>query len=235
MSWQKIDVRSGDFGASYRAKYGLHSNYHEDQRLIYAHPEVKESFTTILTHFPINPAQHILDIGINNGYELNLIATHKPALTQTHVTGIDLAGDMLLLAKKEVPIKHLTLLEGDIRTFKGQNITTGQVETIADNSIDVLIALLSLQSTCLQDTLEIFLNTLVKKLKWEANLLIGIPDFHINEERQVKLGLFDAHTGQLDTDRARKVAETISTIFKDHGFVEDSIGSLVIFQHFSRI
>lgn len=234
MSWENVDVRGGEFATSYRGKYGIESSYQADQKLIYSCPEIRASFEAILSHLTISLGQQVLDIGINNGYELKLIAAQKPNLTKTHVIGIDLAGDILSVAKEEVAVEHLTLLEGDIRRFTGKNILTGCMEKINDDSIDVLIALLSLQSTCLQDTFEIFLETLERKMKRNSEILIGIPDFHITAQKQISRGLFDAHAGKLDTTRASQVSGKISSFFKAQNFREQNTGTLVIFQHFSR-
>ena len=124
-------------------------------------------------------------------------------------------------------------VKGDIATFRGTDIHDGQPVEIADGSIDIVIALASLQSSSLADSFDRFISRLVTKLTAEAQLFIGLPNFHFDESRNVALGLFDAKNGRVDHTVSDILSQRLIRILNEHGFHSRKTGERIVFHHFA--
>lgn len=238
MSWQNIYISLTDISNSYKEKYGLDSDYQAAQKLIYSNPEVNTSLKMAISWLKIKPNSLILDIGVNNGYELQLLKeTYSDELFSTlKIIGVDLIEDVLKVAAGKFDSEHdYKFIKGDIREFKGVDVLTGEPLIIEDKSIDVVIALTSLQSTSLVRDFEMFIEKLANKLKKESQLLIGTPNFHMSSSYKVVSGLFDAANNSVNENFALEISERLIKILNAHAFEHKQTGEIIIFDYFKRI
>ena len=238
MSWREINRDSiHDLFEAYQHKYGVKSDYQNFQKQIYSHLEIKSAFIKIVQSLKIKPSSVILDIGINNGYEIELLSKILPdqPIVEAQIIGFDLANDALEQAEKSlISLKNLKLVKGNISDFKDTDILTGKGTESFDDSIDIVLALTSLQSSSLQQDFDSFLENLSKKLHRKAQILVGVPNLHVDADNNLSPGLFNAKTRQVDTDFANIFSKKMSYLFSKHEFRCIKEGGLISFHLFSR-
>jgi hypothetical protein len=240
MSWQHLDViQNKDVFEAYKAKYGSSSDYQKDKEIFWKHPEVQASFQKALGWLDLKPGDRLLDIGINNGYDIELVGSGCPRdlLDSLQLIGFDLADDALSEAHQTYFSRgsDWKFVRGDIATFCGINICDGRHVEIAERSIDVVIALASLQSSSLANDFDAFITELVGKLSDDAQLFIGLPNFHLDESGDVVLGLFDAKRKRIDHSSCPELSDRLIRLLDTHGYRSQKIGERIIFHHFCLV
>src|SRR3989344_8973156 len=234
MSWRKIPINENDLEGSYTQKYGLNSRYQKEQEPVYTDPKILNDLKTAVSWLDIQKENTVLDIGVNNGYELELFEKINPSFSKANVIGMDIIGEVLKQASERFSSKrNFIFIKGDITSFRGTNINTGQSVEIKSNSIDILIALTSLQSSSISAKFASFMEDLLTKMRGKSQLLVGTPDFHLDESDNIVDGLFDAGKG-LDMNMANEFSKKIIEILKDNGFSHKQTGRAIIFDYFWR-
>ena len=239
MKWQTLNVNNADLYDVYQQKYGKTSDYQKAQKIMYSHPEIKASLGVALSWMNIKSGDIILDIGVNNGYELNLIEEHygTQLMNQISVIGFDLAEDVLVEACDLftcVKRFNFKFIKGDIREFSGVDILTKEIHTVDDNSIDIVVALTSLQSSSLVDQFDVFMDELVAKIKKDGRLFIAVPNCHVDDSNSVVKGMFDATTQKIDAGLADIFIKRLEIKLSKHGFHFKQIGEFYHFLYFTR-
>lgn len=230
-----MQVSTHNLFETYAAKYGPSSNYPSVQQVEYTHPEVQRSFQLALDWVDIRKGDLVLDIGVNNGFEISLIKNHyKKIWSSLSVIGIDLVKDVLTQAVKDFSLDlNVRFVHGDARTFVGIDVRSGNRVAIDEGSIDVVIALTSLQSSSFQENLDEFVANLVSKLGPSARLLIAIPDCHVADGHMIK-GQFNANTQSIDYVAAQDFCGTLTKLLVQQGFSVRTTGEYFRFLVFSR-
>jgi len=239
MKWQTLNVEGADLYDAYQQKYGLASDFQKAQKIMYSHPEIKASLERALSWMNMKPGDIILDIGVNNGYELSLIEEHygTQLMNQISVIGFDLAEDVLVEACNLftcVKNFNFKFIKGDIREFSGVDILTKEILTVDDNSIDIVVALTSLQSSSLVDQFDIFIDELVTKIKEDGHLFLAVPNCHVDDSNLVVRGMFDATTQKIDIGLADTFIKKLVTKLKEYNFHFKQTGELFSFLYFFR-
>ena len=238
MSWKDLKIPGGlNLAEAYSLKYGLSSDYQTDQKIIYSHPEIKSSLNKALSWMTIKPNSSILDIGINNGYEIELIQKYYPlqVFNSVSLIGFDLVEDMLLKVSKEYfHNKNYKFIKGDVASFEGIDVTNGKSVEILDQSIDIVIALTSLQSSSLSKNFDQFTKNLLDKLAKNAQLLIGLPNFHIDSQKNILTGLFNAEDGKIDYSAAKELEKHLTKLLEHAGFQCKTTGEFIKFYYFHK-
>jgi trans-aconitate methyltransferase len=240
MAWQTRDVIDGSsLFETYKEKYGLDSDYQTDQKIFWSHPEVQVSLNKALSWLSLRPNDRILDIGVNNGYDIKILETRIPEelLKSLEFIGFDLAGDALEEACRiYLPkYKNYRFVKGNIADFRGTDVCRNEVVGIEQGSIDSVVALASLQSTSLLDIFEQFVNDLINKLASNSQLFVGLPNFHIDSKHDVVLGLFDAKKQTVDYSKCEKLSEKLESTMANAGFKCQKTGEIIVFYHFVRL
>lgn len=238
MKWQEMNVNvDSDLFITYQKKYGLNSDYQKDQEKIYSQTEIFSSLHNALSLLKIEPGNTILDIGINNGCELSIIKGNYPieVFESLNIIGFDLARNVLDAAQEHFKnITNYKFVVGDIRKFEGMDIRTTKQLKIEEKSIDIVFALLSLQSSSIINEFDYFLKELVFRLKSSSQLFIGLPNCHISDFGEISLGLFNANTQKVDNKSAIDLSSKLERELSSYGFTCQKFGTLVIFHYFER-
>ena len=237
MSWQNLNVINGiNLFEAYKKKYGSSSDYQKDQKTFWSHPEIQTSFRKSLSWLKLKSGDRVLDIGINNGYDIELLnkGFEKSLLDSLKLIGFDLADDSLKEACKKYYSKNndWKFVRGDITSFSGVNICDGHNVEIVENSTDVVIALASLQSSSLIEKFDNFIIDLVKKLSKGSQLFIGLPNFHIDDSKNVVLGLYDAKQKKVDYSSCSELSDRLTQSLERLGFRSKKVGELIVFYYF---
>jgi SAM-dependent methyltransferase len=238
MQWESKNIAGKDISAEYSSKYGLASDYQEAQKAIYAVHEIRDSFKKAVMWLGLKKGETVLDLGINNGYEFRLMKEFLPGVIQSlSIIGLDIIEDVLKEACHELGCDQnpkVKMIKGDMRSFSGVDISTGELFSIADDSIDVVIALASLQSTSVMTDIRIVLEALIKKLKPGGRLLISVPNCHTDSSGRVVKGLFDAQSQSARDISATDIIERIKEPLLSVGFSCQETGELARFMVFQR-
>ena len=236
MDWQKINTKDLEKTEAYRKKYGVNSDFKIAQKIMYSHPEILESFTKALSWMTIKSGYTVLDIGINNGYEINIIKAHygRDLLNTINFIGIDLIEDSLLEANSTFGCDNFRFIKGDISKFNGIDIASNEIFGIDNNSINVVFALTSIQSTSLMANFSIFISDLASKVKEDGSIFIVIPNCFVNSQNLVTKGQFDAQTQSVSTTSALLFIKKLILELKKYGYKHKQTGELYIFLYFYK-
>jgi hypothetical protein len=238
MHWQDTHINKNRLYAGYEKKYGLRSDYQRAQKILYSQPLINAGLVRSLNWIKLSPDDCVLEIGINNGYELKFIRRRfgKKLFSKLSIIGFDLAEDVLkIAAKNNWAFKNIQFIKGNVFSFRGKNVVSGKSLTIANGAIDAVIALTSFQSTSLLATVDSFIKKLNRKLKAEAQLLIAIPNCYVDDRFRVVRGLWDETRRKADRVLARKYAQKITNEFIRLGFQVKKIESDFIFLYYWRV
>lgn len=239
MDWQTLDARNKDLFQTYEKKYGLSSDFQKAQKIMYAYPEIHSSFLKALSWMTIKQGSVVLDIGVNNGYELNLLEEHysRELMDTLEFLGFDLAEDALLDAQKRfasVNRPNFKFIKGNIQYFVGIDVRTKEIVEINDQSIDAVVALTSLQSSSLAEKLNEFIDMLVKKMKNDGQLFTAVPNCHVGLSGEIIKGAFDAAIGKISETFAEEFSNKLISIMALYGFQYKKIGEAYIFLYFFK-
>jgi len=237
MSWRNVPINQGDLEKSYTNKYGLSSKYQTEQEEVYADPKIRPYLITAISWLNLSSGMTLLDIGVNNGYELELFQNISKKKWPDHirVIGFDIIGEVLEKAKERfIDKENYIFIKGNVAEFKGINIVDNLELKILDQSVDVVVALTSLQSTSIASNFEVFMEKLMPKLTSHAQILIGTPNFHLDGDNNIVYGIFDASRG-IDPEMALGFSKKLIKILKSQGFEHRQIGEMIIFDYFHRI
>jgi len=237
MSWRNIPVDQNNLEKSYTEKYGLNSRYQKEQKGVYADPKIYEDLKTAVSWLTLNPHMTVLDIGVNNGYELELFqnSSQEKWPENIKILGFDIIGEVLQKAKERFDGKeNYIFIKGNVVDFKGTNIANNSEIEILDQSVDVVIALTSLQSTSIVTDFEVFINKLIGKLKKSAQILVGTPNFHLDTDDNIVYGLVDANVQGIAPQIALNFSKKLIKILEENGFKHKQTGEIIIFDYFSR-
>jgi hypothetical protein len=238
MHWHKISIEDSNIFDIYQNKYGSGSDFGSAQKIMYSHPEIKKSFKKALSWLNLKETHCLLDIGINNGYELSILEDFygENVIRRIDLIGFDLVENSLNEAYAILNRKgyRLRLIQGDIRNFSGHDIFTKETFVIKENSIDVVVALTSIQSSSLIKNFDIFLEQLVLRLKNAGCIFIAIPNCHVGVSGQIIKGQFNAHRQDIDLLAADLFIQQLETKLANHGFSFKSTGELYHFLYFYR-
>ena len=237
MYWQDRHIDRKHLYSGYQKKYGLTSDYQVVQKILYARPAIRRDLLLALGLMQIIPGDKLLDIGVNNAYELRFLEKvfGKTLLRKTDIISYDLVEDALRHAAWQFrAYKNLHFIKGNIFNFRGKDVATNKTHTVADGSLDEVVAFTSLQSTSLSSVLATFIYKLNRKLKPRAQLLIVVPNCYVDERRRVVKGLWNDKKGRVDRQSSLKFTENICKEFIRYGFKFKRTGSDFIFLYFYR-
>lgn len=237
MSWRQLPIDKSDLEKSYTEKYGLNSPYQSEQEAVYNHPQILPYLTEAISWLKLEPGMTVLDIGVNNGYELELFqkVSLKPWPSDIAMIGFDVIGEVLSKARERFNnSKNYHFIKGDITKFKGVNVADNSQYEVQDNSVDVVLALTSLQSTSIVANFDSFMETLLKKLKSNSQVIVGTPNFHAENNGMFAEGLFDANTQSVDLKAAPDFSKKLADFMKVRGFDHQQTGRAIIFDYFSK-
>ena len=237
MDWQTKKIDEAKFSDAYKAKYGLASDYQKAQRLLYAEPEIAKSFKEAASWLRLDQGSSVLDIGVNNGYELELLndLLGGEFLDKAHIVGFDLVDDVLADACERLRCgarKNLRFVTGDIRNFEGMDVLTGERVILGNESFDLVIAITSLQSSSLAHDFDSFLGTLLSKLKSGGQVLVATPNMYVDQNGHYIKGLFDAKKQVVDTASAVLFSDRLKKLMERQGFKVRQVGENSIIQYF---
>ncbi|MBX4206376.1 class I SAM-dependent methyltransferase [Candidatus Parcubacteria bacterium] len=237
MNWRQLPIDQKNLEKSYTEKYGLGSKYQTEQERVYLSPEIYPDLKTAISWLTLTQGDTVLDIGVNNGYELELFQniSEQKWLDSISVIGFDIIEEVLQKAWSRFENKsNYMFVKGNILDFKGKDISNDTEFKILDNSIDIIIALTSLQSTSIIENFEIFIENLMIKLKDSAQILVGTPNFHLDANNNIGGGLFDANEQKVDVKAARNFSDKLTAILISKGFQHKQFGETIIFDYFRR-
>ncbi len=238
MKWHKLSVKSSNLFDVYQSKYGSSSDFGVAQKIMYSNPEISESFKTALCWLNIKEHDSVLDIGINNGYELKILESFYgiELMKKVKFIGFDLIQNSLTEAHATFSDAgyNLKLIKGDIRDFTGRDIISGGIFEMEDDSVDIIIALTSLQSSSLVANFDDFLKHLIRKLNMNGCLFFAIPNCHVAESGKILKGQFNALTQINDDKSAGLFTDMLIDKLTQSGFRFKRIGELYYFLYFYK-
>jgi len=237
MKWTSQIIREKSLPEDYRKKYGPESDYQKAQKILYSNPDIKRSLKQALKWMRFSPGDHLLDIGVNNGYELKFIQKKigKKPFKNLNIIVCDLIEDSLKDAAdtyKDYP--KIRFIKGDIRKFQGKDVVSGKRRRIRNNSIDIIVAITSISSTSLRKGIKRFVKDLNEKLKRESQLLIAIPNCHTTARGRVRRGVWDPKKRSADYAFASALSEKVIKEFSHYRFSVKRIGTNFWFYYFYR-
>lgn len=230
-NWIKQPINHNNLFKSYEDKYGINSDFSKWQEIIFADKDVRDNLSRALNDIDLDQG-NILDIGINNAFEIGVIKELKGLINWDNIkiTGIDLSKTALKIAKNNLKdIKH-ELLFGNILEFNGQDINSNQKVNLADNHFDACFAITSLQSTGIfNNNFASFANDLIKKMKNRSYFLVMVPNCYIENGQLKEGGAFNAEKQAPDKNFAPNFVKEFSLILQDNNYKVDSFGDKFLF------
>ena len=234
-TWHTLKINSLGLFDSYAKKYGLESDFQEVQKIQLNHPDVQSAFKQALAWASIQAGETIFDLGVNNGFELTFIEDQYKTIWPTlKVIGIDFIKEVLTQAADTFALHpNNTLIQGDARTFQGTDVITDEEVIVPENTVDIVIAVTSLQSSSFIPDFDKFITDLTKRLTSKGRMLVAVPDCHTVEGKVVH-GMFDANTGAVNSKSADEFCKKLTTLMNKHGFAFKQMGTYYKFLVFSR-
>jgi len=215
----------------YDTKYGPESNFADEHKYKLDHPEIGEVFRESLRILGITEGNTIVNMGVNDGYELNAfnhIYPGRDLLNTLTVYGVDVAEQALEEARDNFPCNNFHFIHGDGAILSGNGVN-GEVNTVPDNCADLYMAITSFQSTSLNEKRELAFMSALRVLKQnKGKILIAIPNCFYEDMNLIK-GRYDAVKQHKDSLVAFEETNYICSKLKQAGFDVSIIGDYYIF------
>lgn len=107
----------------------------------------------------------ILNLGVNNGEEFDVIRQYTKNFENLELIGVDYCSSAIKQAKENFSDKNITFLEGDINNLEELNL----------GKFDLIITIGTLQSSNI-DFNKSFMNIVQNSLKKDGAMIIGFPN-----------------------------------------------------------
>lgn len=230
VKWINKTHNYNDLFKSYDNKYGASSDFSQSQELIFADNEVKSNLRRALAGINLQTG-HILDIGINNAFEIKAMKKMSGSINWNNVeiTGVDLSESALNQAKNNLKGFNYKLILGNIMEFCGHDIVNNKLVKLQNNQFDACFAITSLQSSgIVNGGLNDFIKKLIKKMKQRSYFLIIVPNCYIENGQLKNGGAFDAEKGLPDKNFAPNFVDKVSLILKDNAYNVEVFGEKFI-------
>lgn len=195
--------------AANNKKYGPESNY--TQHRLNFHPIKSPRFQEALDRVGLRAGATIVDMGVNDGYEIGAIANRsgRDFLDQVTMWGIDISDAAIIKAREAYPENNFHFLHGNGEILEGVDAKGAHVR-VPDKSADLYISINSFQSTGLDKG--VACTNAIRVLKDSGSMVLVIPPFH------------DPRTGKENYEAKMAAVSEIRELLAERGLTVETLG-----------